>query len=77
MIKKMYCIETDKNSLYVDKDVYDYVVSLEQQIRKQKEVIDKATEYIKEKQKIQYKFALSYIECDDLLQILEAKEVSE
>lgn len=43
MIKKMYCIETDKNSLYVDEDVYDYVVSLEQQIRKQKEVIDKAT----------------------------------
>lgn len=46
MIKKMYCIETDKNSLYVDKDVYDYVVSLEQQIRKQKEVIDKAREYV-------------------------------
>ena len=42
MIRKMYCIETDKNSLYVDKDVYDYIVSLEQQIRKQKEVIDMA-----------------------------------
>ena len=44
-------------------------------IKKQKEVIDKAIEYIKEKQKIQYKFALSHIECDDLLDIL--KEVSE
>ena len=44
---------------------------------KQKEVIDKANKYIKEKQKIQYKFALSHIECDDLLQILEDKEVSE
>ena len=42
---------------------------------KQKEVIDKANKYIKEKQKIQYKFALSHIECDDLLEILE--EVSE
>lgn len=41
---------------------------------KLKEVIDKAIEYIKEKQKIQYKFALSHIECDDLLQILEDKE---
>ena len=41
---------------------------------KQKEVIDKANKYIKEKQKIQYKFALSHIECDDLLDIL--KEVS-
>lgn len=50
---------------------------LEQQCQKQKEVIDKAIEYIKEKQKIQYKFALSHIECDDLLQILEDKEVSE
>ena len=36
-----------------------------------KEVIDEAIEYIKEKQKIQYKFALSHIECDDLLQILD------
>lgn len=44
---------------------------------KQKEVINNAIEYIKEKQKIQYKFALSHIECDDLLQILEDKEVSE
>ena len=41
MIKKMYCIETDKNTLYVDKDVYDYIVSLEQQCKKQKEAIDK------------------------------------
>ena len=32
---------------------------------------------IEEKQKIQYKFALSHIECDDLLQILQDKEVSE
>lgn len=31
---------------------------------------EKAIEYIKEKQKIQYKFALSHIECDDLLNIL-------
>ena len=50
---------------------------LEQQCQNQKEVIDNAIEYIKEKQKIQYKFALSHIECDDLLEILENKEVSE
>lgn len=36
-----------------------------------KEVIEEVREYIKEKQKIQYKFALSHIECDDLLQILD------
>lgn len=48
MIRKMYCIETDKNSLYVDKDVYDYIVSLEQQCKKQKEVIDKITDLIKQ-----------------------------
>lgn len=46
MIRKMYCIETEKNSLYVDKDVYDYIVSLEQQIKKQKKVIDNAIEYV-------------------------------
>lgn len=50
---------------------------LKQQCKKQQEINQKAIEYIKEKQKIQYKFALSQIECDDLLQILEDKEVSE
>lgn len=50
---------------------------LEQQVQKQQKINQKAIKYIKEKQKIQYKFALSQIECDDLLQILEDKEVSE
>ena len=59
------------------KQLEQEIDNLEQQCKKQKEVIDKAIEYIKEKQKIQYKFALSHIECDDLLQILEDKEVSE
>ena len=44
---------------------------LREENKKQKEVIDNAIEYIKEKQKIQYKFALSHIECDDLLEILK------
>ena len=56
-------------------DLITKYMFLEQQYRKQKEVIDNTIEYIKEKQKIQYKFALSHIECDDLLEIL--KEVSE
>jgi nicotinic acid phosphoribosyltransferase len=30
-----------------------------------------AIEYIKDKQKIQYKYALSHIECDELLNILQ------
>lgn len=55
-------------------DLITKYMFLEQQCKKQKEVIDKAIEYIKEKQKIQYKFALSHIECDDLLQILEELE---
>ena len=50
---------------------------LKQENARLKGKIDKAIEYIKEKQKIQYKFALSHIEYDDLLQILEDKEVSE
>ena len=50
---------------------------LKQENTRLKDKIDKAIEYIKEKQKIQYKFALSHIECDDLLEILQDKEVSE
>lgn len=50
---------------------------LKQENLRLKDKIDKAIEYIKEKQKIQYKFALSHIECDDLLEILQDKEVSE
>ena len=50
---------------------------LREENKKQKEVIDRVIEYIKEKQKIQYKFALSHIECDDLLEMLQDKEVSE
>ena len=34
----------------------------------------KAIEYIHEKQKIQYKYALSHIECDELEDILEKGE---
>ena len=56
-------------------EILDYIDNLETQLKKQKEINQKAIEYIKEKQKIQYKFALSHIECDDLLQILEDKEV--
>ena len=50
------------------------MINWKEESKKQKEVIDNSIEYIKEKQKIQYKFALSHIECDDLLEIL--KEVS-
>ena len=56
-------------------ELFNEMVNWREESQKQKEVIDKAIEYIKEKQKIQYKFALSHIECDDLLEIL--KEVSE
>ena len=52
-------------------DLITKYMFLEQKCKKQKDVIDKAIEFIKEKQKIQYKFALSHIECDDLLEILK------
>lgn len=58
-------------------ELFDEMVNWREESKQLKEVIDKAIEYIKEKQKIQYKFALSHIECDELLQILEDKEVSE
>ena len=60
---------------YKDLNEFEAIIDFyEQQVKKQTEMIDKAIEHIKEKQKIQYKFALSHIECDDLLQILEDKE---
>jgi hypothetical protein len=52
-------------------ELFDEMVNWREESKQLKEVIDKAIEYIKEKQKIQYKFALSHIECDDLLQILD------
>lgn len=58
-------------------ELFGEMVNWREESKQLKEVIDKAIEYIKEKQKIQYKFALSHIECDDLLQILQDKEVSE
>mgnify|MGYP004694747411 CR=1 FL=1 len=67
----VFSLEYDKETLK------DMVLELQEENQKQKEAIDKAIEYIKEKQKIQYKFTLSHIECDYLLQILEDKEVSE
>ena len=57
------------------KELETMIIYYETQLKKQKEINSKAIEYIKEKQKIQYKFALSHIECDDLLEILEDKEV--
>ena len=60
---------------YKDLNEFEAIIDFyEQQVKKQTEMIDKAIEHIKEKQKIQYKLALSHIECDDLLQILEDKE---
>lgn len=61
----------------VFKELFNEMVNWKEESQKQKEINQKAIEYIKEKQKIQYKFALSHIECDDLLEILEDKEVSE
>ena len=52
-------------------ELFDEMVNWREESKQLKEVIDKAIEYIKEKQKIQYKFALSHIECDDLLEILK------
>lgn len=39
--------------------------------QKEKEKNKKVITYIKEKQKIQYKYALSQIECDKILELLE------
>lgn len=72
-------------------ELFDYINHLEQQCKKQKEVIEKAIEYIKSKEngkcihngieKGAYTFVLDFDEAREfiweLLQILEDKEVSE
>ena len=74
---RLSCCWGDNLNVEELNEIVDYINNLEQQCKKQKEVINNAIEYIKEKQKIQYKFALSHIECDELLEILKNKEVSE
>ena len=59
--------EKTRNIFYAIMKIADERDELEN-IRKE------AIEYIKDKQKIQYKFALSHIECDDLLNILNKGE---
>lgn len=48
MNKTEYYIRTDKNEMFkTEEGLFDYTVKLEQQCKKQKEVIDKAIEYVK------------------------------
>lgn len=44
---------------------------MEQENHTLKQALNEISEYIKGKQKIQYKFALSHIECDEILQIID------
>lgn len=54
-------------------NILDYIDELEQQVKKQREVIDKAVEYINQHWVIDDPVCFK----NDLLQILEDKEVSE
>ena len=47
------------------------VEELKKELLEEKEKNKKVITYIKEKQKIQYKYALSQIECDKILELLE------
>lgn len=53
-----------------DKKLMQTNLELKQQLKESEQKRLMAIEYIKGKQKIQYKYALSHIECDDLLEIL-------
>lgn len=51
-------------------DAYNYIENLEQQCKKQKEVIDKAVEFINSIDLYSHEYALDSIEINDLLDIL-------
>lgn len=61
-----YVFDYDKNGFYCE-----YIESYECKIDDLKQALNEIKKYIKEKQKIQYKFALSHIECDDILEIID------
>lgn len=56
-------------------EVVDYIDDLEQQVKKQKKVIDKAIKFINSIDLYSHEYALDSIEINELLDILE--EVSE
>lgn len=55
----------------IPKEFKTYFERLKQENTQLKSVLKEIREYIKDKQKIQYKFALSHIECDDILEIID------
>jgi dTDP-D-glucose 4,6-dehydratase len=63
---KTYGMTTDDLTEY--QQVFKGLLDLYKQ---EKEKNKKVITYIKEKQKIQYKYALSQIECDKILELLE------
>lgn len=78
--KKDIKILKEDIGVYIEKGVWKensiFVKSLKNVLNlseKKQEKIEKTIKYIKEKQKIQYKYALSQIECDELLKILEGE----
>lgn len=76
--KLMDLVNTDFNKFQLEiKRFYkeDYVVKLERQVKKQKEIIDKAVEFINSIDLYSHEYTLNSIEINDLLDIL--KEVSE
>lgn len=89
-MEKIYYIRTNKNETFkTDEGLFNYVIELEQQCKKQKEVIDKSIDFIKNgdllylanKNSIVYRNNIEIRavadRLNDLLQILEDKEVSE
>lgn len=78
--KLLNLVNTDFNKFQLEiKRFYkeEYVKGLEQQCKKQKEVIDKAIKFINSIDLYSHEYALDSIEINELLDILEDKEVSE
>ena len=77
----IYFYNVKDGKYYQSRYTHRWLNNLQQQCKKQKEVIDKAIEYIKNKGGYceEYKMTsrpFNTIELDNLLQILEDKEVS-
>lgn len=64
----------DENDIEHWKIVENLIDKLQQELDKKDKIIKNAFRYVKKKQSQQYKYALSKIECDELIKILKVEE---
>lgn len=71
IIEKNRQLDKYEKELCELQEYQEWYYKLQEENQQSKQALNEIREYIKDKQKIQYKFALSHIECDDILKIID------